>query len=78
MSVAISWANKMQLAKCDIMVGFCKSSHNFYQHHKHVYRSEGWGVVGAMKWQVTAEFNNFQGKMAHKEALLHLNCYKII
>ena len=37
MSVAISWANKMQLAKCDIMVGFCKSSHNFYQHHKHVY-----------------------------------------
>ena len=22
MSVAISWANKMQLAKCDIMVGF--------------------------------------------------------
>ena len=27
MSVAISWANKMQLAKCDIMVGFPKSSH---------------------------------------------------
>ena len=27
MSVAISWANKMQLAKCDIRVGFCKSSH---------------------------------------------------
>ena len=29
MSVVISWANKMQLAKCDIIVGFCKSSHNF-------------------------------------------------
>ena len=28
MSVAISWANKMQLAKCDIMVGFPISSHN--------------------------------------------------
>ena len=28
MSVAISWANKMQLAKCDIMVGFSISSHN--------------------------------------------------
>ena len=27
MSVTISWANKMQLAKCDIMVSFCKSSH---------------------------------------------------
>ena len=27
MSVAISWANKMQLAKCDIMVGFQISSH---------------------------------------------------
>ena len=27
MSVAISWANKMQLAKCDIMVGFPISSH---------------------------------------------------
>ena len=27
MSVAISWANKMQLAKCDIMVGFSISSH---------------------------------------------------
>ena len=27
MSVAISWANKMQLAKCDIMVGFLISSH---------------------------------------------------
>ena len=26
MSVAISWANKMQLAKCDIMVGFPISS----------------------------------------------------
>ena len=29
MSVAISWANKMQLAKCDIMVGFPISSHNY-------------------------------------------------
>ena len=29
MSVAISWANKMQLAKCDIMVGFPISSHIF-------------------------------------------------
>ena len=27
MTVAISWANKMQLAKCDIMVGFPISSH---------------------------------------------------
>ena len=27
MSVAISWANKMQLAKRDIMVGFPISSH---------------------------------------------------
>ena len=27
MSVAISCANKMQLAKCDIMVGFPISSH---------------------------------------------------
>ena len=27
MSVAISWANKMQLVKCDIMVGFPISSH---------------------------------------------------
>ena len=27
MSVAISWGNKMQLAKCDIMVGFPISSH---------------------------------------------------
>ena len=29
MSVAISWADKMQLAKCDIMVGFPISSHNY-------------------------------------------------
>ena len=27
MSVAISWAKKVQLAKCDIMVGFPKFSH---------------------------------------------------
>ena len=27
MSVAISWAQKAQLAKCDILVGFPKSSH---------------------------------------------------
>ena len=27
MSVAISWASKMQLAKCDIVVGFPISSH---------------------------------------------------
>ena len=27
MSVAISWDNKMQLAECDIMVGFPISSH---------------------------------------------------
>ena len=28
MSVAISWANKMQLAQCIIMVGFPISSHD--------------------------------------------------
>ena len=33
MSVAISWANKMQLAKCDIMVGFPISSHIYYYDH---------------------------------------------
>ena len=33
MSVAISWANKMQLAKCDIMVGFPISSHIFCVQH---------------------------------------------
>ena len=27
MSVAINWAKKVQLAKCDILVGFPKSSH---------------------------------------------------
>ena len=27
MSVAISWAKKVQLAKCNILVGFPKSSH---------------------------------------------------
>ena len=27
MSVAISWGNKVQLAKCDIMVSFPKSGH---------------------------------------------------
>ena len=27
MSVAISWANKMELAQCDISVSFPKSSH---------------------------------------------------
>ena len=27
MSMAISWAKKVQLAKCDISVGFPKSSH---------------------------------------------------
>ena len=27
MNVAISWAKKVQLAKCDILVGFPKSSH---------------------------------------------------
>ena len=27
MSAATSWTNKMQLAKCDIMVSFCKSNH---------------------------------------------------
>ena len=27
MSVAISWAKKVQLARCDISVGFPKSSH---------------------------------------------------
>ena len=30
MSVAISWANKMQFAKCDITVGFPISSHILY------------------------------------------------
>ena len=29
MSVAITWANKKQLAKCDIMVGFPISSHKY-------------------------------------------------
>ena len=33
MSVAISWANKMQLAKRDIMVGFPISSHILYYTH---------------------------------------------
>ena len=27
MSVAVSWAKKVQLAKCDILVSFPKSSH---------------------------------------------------
>ena len=31
MSVAISWANKKQLAKCVYMVGFPISSHNYYK-----------------------------------------------
>ena len=31
MSVAISWDNKMQLAKCDITVGFPISSHIYEQ-----------------------------------------------
>ena len=30
MSVAISWAKKVQLAKCDISVNFPKSSHKCY------------------------------------------------
>ena len=30
MSVAIIWAKKVQLTKCDILVGFRKSSHNLY------------------------------------------------
>ena len=34
MSVAISWANKMQLAKCDIMAGFLISSHIYTFHRK--------------------------------------------
>ena len=29
MSVAISWANKRQFAKCDIMVSFPVSSHKY-------------------------------------------------
>ena len=33
MSVAISWANKMQLAKCDIMVGFPISSHIYLKQY---------------------------------------------
>ena len=43
MSVAISWDNKMQLAKCDIMVGFPISSHIYiyailkYQQVLHVF-----------------------------------------
>ena len=32
----------------------------------------GWGTT---KWQVTAELNNFQGEMAHKEAPLYSNCH---
>ena len=35
MSVAISWDNKMQLAKCDIMVGFPISSHICKTHYGH-------------------------------------------
>ena len=35
MSVAISWDNKMQLAKCDIMVGFPISSHIYIHAYKH-------------------------------------------
>ena len=34
------------------------------------------GVVGAMKWRVTAELSNFLGEMAHKEAPLYSNCHK--
>ena len=37
MSVTISgssWVNTMQLAKCDITVGFCKSSHICIISHK--------------------------------------------
>ena len=30
-----------------------------------------------MKWRVTAELSNFQGKIAHKETPLHSNCHKI-
>ena len=36
MSVAISWANKMQLAKCDIMVGFPISSHIYISRYYQV------------------------------------------
>ena len=41
------------------------------------FRGGGWGVVGAMKWWVTAELSNFQREMAHKQPPLHSNCHKI-
>ena len=34
MSVAIRWANKMQWAKCDIMVGFPISSHRVANYNR--------------------------------------------
>ena len=37
MSVAISWDNKMQLAKCDIMVGFPISSHIYVAMHAYIH-----------------------------------------
>ena len=46
-----------------------------------IYRGGGWGwwgVVESHKMVVTAELSNFQGKMAHKVALLHSNCHKYI
>ena len=33
-------------------------------------------MVGALKWRVTTELSNFQGRIAHKEALLHSNSHK--
>ena len=35
--MAISWVNKIQLAKCDIMVGFSISSHILAIWHFHLY-----------------------------------------
>ena len=54
MSVAINWANKMQLAKCDIMVGFPISSHIYHMNHGHygVYSKHTTLVLGHWKFAV--------------------------
>ena len=44
MSVAISWAKKVQLAKCDILVGFPKSSYIFLCMHRPVTEKNGLGA----------------------------------
>ena len=40
MSVAISWAKKVQLAKCDILVSFPKSSHKCTKSVNHLIQCE--------------------------------------